>query len=102
MNSYTMFLIYLTLNVYIRRNYYCLFIYLKILLLGNVNHIYNTRYKTNIYLNVPVYHKNVGMRSSVSIAIKLCRVLKINMYNFKNINDLNLNLNNVDLTQISL
>jgi len=53
----------------------------------DIIHIYNTLYKSNINLNVPFYHKYVGMKSSFSKAIKLCRLLKvrINIYNFNNV-----------------
>jgi len=67
-----------------------------------INHIYNTCYKTNISLNVNFYHNNFGMKSFISIAIKLCGILRINIHHFNNGNDLKLYLNNVDLIQINL
>lgn len=58
-----------------------------------IDHIYNTRYETNINL----YHKQFGIKSAISIAMRLCRILKINICNFKNAKDLKLYLKNVDL-----
>jgi len=55
--------------------YYCLiYLYYKNLLLTyhnfknntvHIDHIYNTRYKTNINLYVPLYHKQFGIKSAI-------------------------------------
>jgi len=67
-----------------------------------VNRTYNTRYKTHIHLHAPIYRKHIGMKSSISMTIELCRLLRINVYNFNIVNDLKSYLNNVDLTLINL
>jgi len=105
----------LVYNIFYLLNIRCL--YYKNLLLTyynfknntvHIDHICITRYKTNINLYVPLYHKSIN-----SLALKvlfqlqseyyqLCRILKINICNFKNVKDLKMYLKNVDLTQIDL
>lgn len=50
-----------------------------------VDHSYNERYKDNV--NIPVHHfKNqIGLKCCISVAIQICRLCKINIYDFFNL-----------------
>lgn len=70
--------------------------------LAIVNHSYNTRYKENIDICVPIFKKQLGLKSSVSTATQICRQLNINIYNFKNVCIFKSFLKTLDFTDIDL
>ena len=49
--------------------------------LARVNHSYNTRYKDNINICVPISKKQLGLKSSISTASLICIQLNINIRN---------------------
>ena len=97
---------YLELNVSCLQNLY----YKNILLslyrfkhnLARVNHSYNTRYKENINICVPISKKQLGLKSSISTASLICRQLNINVYNYKNICIFKSFLKTLDLSNLNL
>jgi len=104
MNLYTMFLNYLTLDAYIIRTYYySRIIILRIILFILFIFIIHVIKLILIYTMFLYTINSLAIKSAISIAIRLCRILKINIIcNFKNVKDLKLYLENVDLTQIDL
>lgn len=48
--------------------------------------LHNTWYKININIPVMQYKKQIGIKFCIYVAIKICRLLKINIQDFTNLN----------------
>jgi hypothetical protein len=49
-----------------------------------LDHSYNKRYKDNGYIPVQHFKKQIGLKCCISVAIQICRLYKINIFDFFN------------------
>jgi len=84
---------------------YSIFIYNKTIHSNNVISlniyiIIYTRYKENINICVQHFKKQIKIKCCASVAIQICRLLKINIHDFSNM--FKLFLRKLDFTEIQL
>jgi hypothetical protein len=68
--------------------------------ISTVSHEYCTRYKKVINIKIPKFHKHFGAKNSIPVAIQLCRILKINIFDFHNLRHFKLYLDHINLNEI--